>query len=272
MTPPTERRTTKRPTAVDSATPPTTEETTQLPGCWRDVVDALAAGIDRLVLFGPPGTGKTYGGLTLGDVTGGAHRLICNEDMTAADVTGHFMPTADGNWKWHEGSVLKAWKGDGTVGGRVVADEIDRSSGDVLSILLNMFDTVDSATWQHPDTGETVRPLSGFSVVMTTNIEDMRDLPTALKDRFPVAIRIDQPHPGALAKLSPYLRAPATASAAADKARRFSVRSFMAFDRLRTSGMDLERAAFLIFGNHAKDILDAIRVDSVGGGATKKAS
>jgi hypothetical protein len=30
--------------------------------------------------------------------------------MTSADVTGHFMPTAEGNWKWHEGSVLKAWK------------------------------------------------------------------------------------------------------------------------------------------------------------------
>ena len=269
--------TTKRPTptppsgaAAPISDPAASAE--QLPSCWRDVVDALAAGIDRLVLFGPPGTGKTYGGLTLGDVTGGAHRLICNEDMTAADVTGHFMPTADGNWKWHEGSVLKAWKGDGTVGGRVVADEIDRASGDVLSILLNMFDTVDSASWQHPDTGETVRPLPGFSVVMTTNIEDMRDLPTALRDRFPVAIRIDQPHPGALAKLSPYLRAPATASAAADKARRFSVRSFMAFDRLRMSGMDLERAAFMIFGNHSKDILDAIRVDSVGGRAAKKAS
>jgi hypothetical protein len=107
---------------------------------------------------------------------------------------------------------------------------------------------------------------------MTTNVEDMRDLPVALKDRFPVAIRIDQPHPGALARLSPYLRAPAAAAAAADKARRFSVRSFMAFDRLRESGMDLERAAFLIFGNHSKDVLDAIRVDAVSKRPAKKAS
>jgi hypothetical protein len=56
-----------------------------LPSCWKDVNDALAAGIDRLILFGPPGTGKTFGGLNLGDVTGGAFRLICNEDMTAAE-------------------------------------------------------------------------------------------------------------------------------------------------------------------------------------------
>jgi MoxR-like ATPase len=253
-------------------TPTSAAESAQLPSCWRDVIDALAAGIDRLVLFGPPGTGKTYAGLTLGNIVGGAHRLICNEDMTAADVTGHFMPTADGTWKWLDGSVLKAWQGNGKVGGRIVADEIDRASGDVLSLLLNMFDNVESASWQHPDSGEVHRPRPGFSVIMTTNIEDMRDLPAALKDRFPVATRIDQPHPGALERLSPYLRAPAAAAAAADKARRFSVRSFMAFDRLRESGMDLERAAFLIFGNHSKDVLDAIRVDAVSKRTTKRAS
>lgn len=275
MTTPSTIRTPKRPPSPSTDVAPSTaplDETTQLPSCWRDVVDALAAGIDRLVLFGPPGTGKTYAGLTLGDVAGGAYRLICNEDMTAADVTGHFMPTADGTWKWLDGSVLKAWQGNGSVGGRIVADEIDRASGDVLSLLLNMFDNVESASWQHPDSGVVHRPRPGFSVIMTTNVEDMRDLPVALKDRFPVAIRIDQPHPGALARLSPYLRAPAAAAAAADKARRFSVRSFMAFDRLRESGMDLERAAFLIFGNHSKDVLDAIRVDAVSKRPTKKAS
>ena len=47
-----------------------------LPQCWQDVTDALAAGIDRLILFGPPGTGKTYAGLTIGGVERGAHRLV----------------------------------------------------------------------------------------------------------------------------------------------------------------------------------------------------
>jgi len=241
-----------------------------LPSCWKDVNDALAAGIDRLILFGPPGTGKTFAGLSLGDVAGGAFRLICNEDMTAADVTGHFMPTADGTWKWLDGAVLKAWQGNGQNGGRIVADEIDRASGDVLSLLLNMFDSPESASWQHPDTGQVFTPAKNFSVVMTTNIEDMRDLPVALRDRFPIAIRIDRPHPGALAQLSPHLRAPASAAVDADKARRFSVRSFMAFDQLCIKGMDIERAAFLVFGNHSKDILDAIRIDGVTKAATSK--
>ena len=241
----------------------TVDRQLELPSCWKDVHDTLEAGVDRLILFGPPGTGKTFAGLSMGDTSAGAFRLICNEDMTAADVSGHFMPTANGTWKWLDGAVLKAWHGDGKRGGRIVADEIDRASGDVLSLLLNMFDSPESASWQHPETGVVHRPLEGFSVVMTTNIEDMRDLPVALRDRFPVAIRIDRPHPGALARLSPNLRAPAIAAVDADRARRFSVRSFMMFDQLLQSGFELDRAAHLVFGNHAKDILDALKVDKV---------
>lgn len=238
-------------------------DTSVLPGCWQDVVDALAAGIDRLILFGPPGTGKTYAGLTLGDVSAGAFRLICTEDMTAADVTGHFMPTTQGTWTWLDGAVVKAWNGDGQRGARVVADEIDRAGGDVLSLLLYMFDTEASASWQHPETGFVHRPRIGFSVIMTTNIEDLNDIPSALRDRFPISIRIDRPHPGALADLSPGLRTPASASADAPHPRRFSVRSFRAFDHLCRHGLDIERAARLVFGTQACEVLDAIMVDSV---------
>jgi len=238
-----------------------TDINTQLPQCWQDVEDALAAGIDRLILFGPPGTGKTYAGLTLGNVSRGAFRVVCNEDMTAADITGHYKPAAD-EWKWQDGQVVKAWQGDGLNGGRVVADEIDRASGDVLSLLLAMFDTPDSATWEHPNDGRIIRPLPGFSVVMTTNIEDMRELPQALKDRFPVAIRINEPHPNGLLTLPEDLRPAAQASADADPARRFSLRAFQAYAKLRDK-MGRERAAKLIFGSQAESILDALAINEV---------
>ena len=68
-------------------------DNTSLPACWQDVADVLTAGIDRVLLYGPPGTGKTYAGLTFGDVQAGAFRLVCTEDMTAADVTGCWMPS-----------------------------------------------------------------------------------------------------------------------------------------------------------------------------------
>jgi len=241
----------------------TTETSTNLalPECWRDFQDAMASGIDRIILYGPSGSGKSYGGLTMGDVTAGSFRLTCTEDMTSADITGHFI--VNGNvWEWNDGSVLRAWKGTGSHGGRLVADEIDKASGDVLSQLLNMFDTPESASWTHPSTKQTFRPNEGFSVVMTTNIEDMRELPTALKDRFPVAIRINRPHPNALLRLSPDLRDAASASIDADGDRRFSLRAFMAFDKLRPQ-LGMERAATMVFGKKSGDIMDALKVNEV---------
>ena len=67
-----------------------------LPQCWKDVENALNAGVDRIILFGPPGTGKTFAGLHIGNVEAGAHRLVCTEDMTTADVTGCFIQDEKG--------------------------------------------------------------------------------------------------------------------------------------------------------------------------------
>lgn len=236
-------------------------ETANLPQCWQDVEDAIEAGLTKIILFGPPGTGKTYAGLHKFGARQ-AHRLICNEDMTSADVTGHFMPTADGTYKWNEGSVIKAWRGDGVHGGRVVADEIDRASGDVLSVLLSMFDSVESSSWSHPATGEIVRPNPGFSVFMTTNIEDMDDLPTALKDRFPVAVRIDKPHPEALVGLSEDIRIPAANSVDAYGSGRISLRGWKAFDQMRGKLGD-EKAARLVFGDRYQSVIDTLNVNRV---------
>jgi len=231
--------------------------TIDTPKCWQDVESVLNAGIDRVILYGPPGTGKTYAGLHYGNVESGAYRIICNEDMTSADITGYMKPSGN-EWKWVDGQAVKAWDR----GARVVADEINLASGDVLSLMLAMFDTPESAEWEHPETGHIHRPQPGFSVVMTTNVEDMDELPQALKDRFPVAIRIDKPHPSALMTLSPDLRNAAMASADADGSRRFSMRAFKAFDTLRKSVDDTD-AARLIFGHRSSDILDAIRVESL---------
>ena len=119
----------------------------QMPTCWRDVQSAFDAGIDRLILFGPPGTGKTFAGMYFGDVGRGAHRLVCTDDMTNADVTGHLMPTETGLFQWVNGKALKAWDGDGKLGGRLVVDEIDKAGGDVYATLLAMTDNPESSMW-----------------------------------------------------------------------------------------------------------------------------
>jgi len=91
---------------------------------------------------------------------------------------------------------------------------------------------------------------------MTTNIEDMAELPEALGDRFPVAIRINQPHPDAIALLSRDLRTIAVQLADAGE-QRISLRKFMAFDKLREKLGD-EQSAKIIFTDRASSILDAM--------------
>lgn len=239
-----------------------TTSNTNLPQCWKDLDDCLNAGIDRVILFGAPGIGKTYGGLTLGDTEGGAFRLVCSEDMTNLDVTGGFMPRNEGGFMWLDGFALKAWQGNGNKGGRLVVDEVDKASGDVFGTLLSMLDSPESASYERPDTGEVVRPLAGFSAVMTTNIENMGELPSALADRFPIRIRINEPHPDALLRLSPALRGYAARMADAGDDR-ISLRAFIALDKLSKS-LGMERACVLTFGERrAKQIMDAIAVDSL---------
>ena len=197
----------------------------------------------------------------MGNVSGGAHRLVCTEDMTNADVTGAFMPNERGTFTWNYGSAVKAWEGNGITGGRLIVDEVDKASGDVFATLLSMLDSPESATWENPESGRVHRPKDGFSAVMTTNIENMEELPTALADRFPIRIRINTPHPSALLRLSPDLRKYAVRMADAGE-RRISLRAFMAFDKLRTAYGD-EKASLLTFGNRSESILDAIAVDKV---------
>ena len=237
-----------------------------LPQCWTDFNDVLAAGIDRIILFGPPGTGKTFAGLNMGDTDSGSWRLVCTEDMTNFDVTGGFLPGQDGSFDWNDGSAIKAWRGNGIAGGRLVVDEIDKAGGDVFATLLAMTDTVDSAKWENPATGRIEIPREGFSVVMTTNIENMEELPSALKDRFPCAIRINEPHPDALLDLPTNIQEYARKMADAGD-RRISLRQFYAYGKLKSSWGD-KRAADLVFGERADAFLDAVQVDTIGGTAT----
>jgi MoxR-like ATPase len=234
----------------------------ELDGCWRDFVDILAAGISRVLLYGPPGTGKTFAGLRLGVEKGTAERLVCTEDLTTGEITGTWLPTDQGRFAWREGPAIRAWHGVDGRGARLVVDEVDRASGDALSTLLAMTDSVESATWRNPDTLELVRPGPQFSVVMTSNIDDLEDIPRALRDRFAVSIRIDRPHPSALLRLSSDLRGPALSGSLGPQQRRVSLRSFYAFDELRRH-LGPTRAANLVFGGDALGVLDALTIGAM---------
>ena len=236
----------------------------ETPGqCWLDVADVLAAGVQRLLLYGPSGTGKTYAALKLGVGRGVSERLVCTEDLTTAEITGSWMPAGAARWEWREGPAIRAWRGAGGRGGRLVVDEVDRASGDALSTLLAITDSPESARWRNPETGQWVKPGPEFSVVMTTNVEDLDEIPPALRDRFPVAVRIDRPHPQAVMSLSEDLRGPALAGSLGEEGRRVSLRTFRAFDQLR-GAVGADRAAQILLGpSHGRALLDALVVGAV---------
>jgi len=239
------------------------ETNERLDGCWQDLVDVLVARISRVLLYGPPGTGKTFAALHHGVEEGYAERLVCTEDLTSGEITGTWMPTGESRFEWREGPAIRAWRGREGRGGRLVLDEVDRASGDALATLLAVTDSPESARWRNPETLEWVRPGREFSVVMTSNIEDLDDVPRALRDRFPVSIRVDRPHPASVLRLSGDLRAPALAGSLGPEQRRVSLRSFYAFDELRRHHGST-RAARLVFGEDvAQSVLDALAIGAV---------
>jgi len=241
----------------------TVEAFEEATSCWRDVEDVMAAGLSRVLLYGPSGTGKTFAALHHGAGNCPAERLVCTEDLTSGEITGTWMPVGENRWEWREGPAIRAWRGLGGVGARLVVDEVDRASGDALSTLLAMTDSPESARWRNPETGEWVRPGPQFSVVMTTNIDDLDDIPLSLRDRFPVAIRIDRPPLSAVASLSGDLRGPALNGSLGPAGRRVSLRSFYAFDELRRH-LGSSRAARLVFGeDSATSVLDALAIGSI---------
>ena len=224
--------------------------------CWDTFKQIVHAGVDRVILYGPPGTGKTFSALHSVKREGQeSHRLTCTDDMTNMDVTGGFLPSADGGFQWIEGVAIKARR----TGARLVVDEIDKAGGDVFATLLNMTDSDGSSEWEHPVTGEKTTPAPGYTVVMPTNVEHIEELPQALIARFPVRLRIDRPHPDALATLPRHWRGYADRMADAGS-ERMSLRLFQSMNKL-SNQMGEEKAAQLILGERAQAFLEAIKIE-----------
>jgi len=225
-----------------------------LPQCWQDFTDLIEAGIDRVLLHGAPGTGKTYAGLTAKPQHQPAYRLICTDEMSTAEITGLWTPNGD-HFTYREGLAVKAWRN----GARLVVDEINRANGDVMSLLLAFTDTTASSSWQNPETDELITPARGYSVILTMNGEPA-DLEPALLDRFAARVEITEPHPDALATLPDYLRELGAAlGTLTDPTERASVRAMMTLAQVADKH-GVARAAALILPQHAEAIAQAYEV------------
>jgi len=207
-------------------------------------------------LYGPPGTGKSHAAHTADRDGRPLFTVTMTPDTPAAELRGHYVPSGN-EFRWQDGPALRAWR----EGGRLVINELNLAGGDALSFLLACLDSPQTAALTLP-TGELVRPADGFQVVATMNGDPDEDLPAALRDRFPVAIEVNEAHPAGIAQLPHDLQAAAKGSVVvSDPARRLTLRAWLAFASLRTS-IGAEAAAQAVFRSRAGDVLDALRIAS----------
>lgn len=232
--------------------------------------ETLLRGSIRTLLWGPPGTGKTYTAQHIG--LGG--RQVYNVTLTAgtpeAELRGHWVPKpgecetcgeiAAASWSWHDGPAIRAWRG----GDRLVLNEIGESSEELLTFLYAIADDKDDAALTLP-TGETVRPDGRFQVVATTN-KPPEVLPEGLRDRFRT-VHIPNVHPEALASLPEAFRKTALATASAPDDQRIGIRAWLDLVRLadflitqegRPRLEALADAALCVVGPRAPDLMLAL--------------
>lgn len=226
---------------------------------WEELDQVLACGAaPRVLLYGPPGTGKTYAGSTKQKhAERPVFSVTVTPEMSAAELRGHFVPKGDG-FKFIYGPGIQAWR----TGGRLVLNEIDQASADIMTMLHVLLDDPEFARLTLPNEElEEVRPAPGFTVVATTNAENPAAvLPAALHDRFPVQVRVRDVHPAALAGLPKDLQEAARKTAAhTDEARRVGLRSWQNYAELRAV-VDEELAGRAVFGARAADVLDALKL------------
>jgi hypothetical protein len=224
---------------------------------WELVASVIRHSRSTL-LYGPPGTGKSHAAHTADRDGRPLFTITMTPDTPAAELRGHYIPQGT-QFVWQDGPAIRAWR----EGGRLVINEIDHAGGDALSFLLACLDSPETACLTLP-TGELVRPSPNFQAIATMNGDPNEDLPPALRDRFPVAIEINEAHPDGIACLPQDLQMAAKGSVvASDSSRRVTLRAWLAFASLRTR-IGSEAAARAVFQSRAADVLDALRIGATG--------
>jgi len=219
---------------------------------WELIERVLSSfALSRVYLWGPPGVGKTWAAFHKGRIGRGVFSLTLTPETPASELRGHYLPKGE-VWEWHDGPVVRAMR----EGARVVINEIQYASSDVLAFLYPALENSETARITLP-TNETVTPAPGFNVCICDN-SPPDDLPPALRDRFDAVLEIDSPHPAAMQRLSEPLREVARRGFALEDERRVSLRGWLVLDRLRHE-LGLADACLVVFGaERGSQIHDAL--------------
>ena len=222
--------------------------------------------VPRLMIWGPPGLGKSYTPWEIANREGWEFLSITMTDQTPmSELRGHYILKGN-DFVWHDGVVSRAWRMSKEQMVILEINEIVEASADAEVFLHNALDDPEFARLDLP-TGETLRPAMDNLIVVATMNGRPEHLRDALRDRFPVTIEVTEPHPRAVQALPEDLRDFAKIACAEKKgADRLSIRPLVAFAKLREKFKDPKLAAQAIWGSRGMDYLTlmASKPSSVG--------
>lgn len=226
---------------------------------WEVIEQIAGVNIDKLLLWGPPATGKSTLAQTVGLAGRKCYPVTVTEESPAEVLKGHYISVGN-EFRWMDGMGTAAMRQNPVTGlsGRLVVNEIGKACGDFLDILYVYCDDPAVAQLTLPKEDlEVICPGYGYQVFGTTN-ENPQTLPEALQSRFAATIHVSEVNEGAIRRLPEDLQAVARASAM-DNYRRVDIRKWMTFASLREQ-TNAQLAAFACFGRDGASVLAQIEM------------